>query len=540
MKYIVVTGWVMSWTWKGIVSASLGSLLKNSGYGVEIIKCDPYIQIDAWTMSPYEHGEVFVTHDGGEVDLDFGHYERFLDQQVMFENSITTGQIYQSVIHKERQGEYLWQTVQVIPHIVDEVILRIENVAKKLEDHRGSWAVVIIEIGGTVGDIEWPHFAEAMRQLDMNKDNIVQFVHVAPLISHSYNSEVKTKPLQHSIQKLREIGIIPDYVVMRTPSEVTQVPSEKISMMCGIPTENCIHCPDRKTIYQVPIDFELQWFDKQVQEWFWWEYAAPKFETWKKKVEVLMNPQKTLNICLAGKYTELEDCYLSVVEACIHAWVHFDSKVEIIRLDTAEVEKKWEEYIALFFKEHAIKGVVVPGWFGERGVEWMILVAKYARENKTPYLWICLGLQVAVIEYARNVLWLEGANSTEFGTTPHPVIDLMNSQKDVENKWWTMRLWHYEAQLNPSSKVSTLYGAASCIDRHRHRYEVNPDYHDQLSHEGDLRLSWCSPDRMLVEYIEYSHHPYFIATQAHPEFESAFLDPQPLFRDLIKASLQRE
>jgi CTP synthase len=529
----------MSWTWKGIVSASLGSLLKKSWYGVEIIKCDPYIQIDAGTMSPYEHGEVFVTYDGWEVDLDFGHYERFLDQQVMFENSITTGQIYQSVISKERKGEYLGQTVQVIPHIVDEVKLRIHNVAKKLEDHWWSGAVVIIEIWWTVGDIEGPHFTEAVRQLSLDVKNVVQFVHVAPLVRHSYNSEVKTKPLQHSIQKLREIGIIPNFVVTRTPREITEIPADKISLLCGVPPSHCIHCPDRATIYQVPIDFQNQGFDKQIQEWFGREYVAPSFDERKKKVQVILEPSKSLNICLAGKYTELEDCYLSVVEACAHAGVHFNTKVKIKRLDTSEVEKKGEEYIKAFFKENEIGGVIVPGWFGERGVEGMIQVAKYAREQKVPYLGICLGLQVAVIEYARNVLWYKDAHSTEFNaSTPHPVIAIMETQKEIENKGGTMRLWHYEAHLDPASKIAATYGTKSVVDRHRHRYEVNPEYHEALSHDGDLRLCGCSEDRMLVEYIEYSNHPYFVATQAHPEFESSFLDPQPLFRDLIKASLQ--
>lgn len=563
MKYIVVTGWVMSGTGKWIVAASIGVLLKQSGVAVDIIKCDPYLQIDAGTMSPYEHGEVFVTHDGGEVDLDFGHYERFLSQGVSRNNAITTGQIYADVIARERKGDYLGQTVQVVPHIVDEVKARIETVATHLtQKQQSDRHAVIIEIGGTVWDMEWPHFFEAMRQLRAQYSHDVCFVHVAPLVRHSHSGEVKTKPLQHSIQRLREIGIIPDMVICRTPADVHDIPRRKIALMTGIREEYCIHGIDCDTVYAVPLGFAKQGVDTMLYDHFhrpkiWSERAD--LNVWQQKIDALratknISPKEQkngdridnhsidhdvnqfvnqrVNIALAGKYTHLEDCYLSVIEALKHASRSCGKTLQIQWLDTEKSAKRSEEEMQQRWEDHDIQGVIVPWGFGERWVEWMIMVADYCKRYNIPYLGICLGMQVAVIAHARR----QGldAHSAEFETShTDKVIALMDSQASVVDKGGTMRLGSYDAVLTPGSRVAELYGREQVSERHRHRYEVNPSYHDMLQKTG-LTLSWMSPDGHLVECIEYQDHPYFVATQAHPEFCSTFSQPHPLFVGLIE------
>lgn len=543
MKYIIVTWWVMSGTGKGIVAASLWVLLKHSWVGVEILKCDPYLQIDAGTMSPYEHGEVFVTHDGGEVDLDFGHYERFLWQSVWRQNSITTWQIYADVIAKERKWAYLGQTVQVVPHIVNEVKDRIKRVTatllereekKKTEKKDSDRNAVIIEIGWTVWDMEGPHFFEAVRQLRAEYGRDVCFVHVAPLVRHSHSGEVKTKPLQHSIQKLREIGIIPDFVICRTPSDVTEIPREKIAMLTWISHKHCIHGVDMDTVYAVPLGFAEQDVHTLLFDQFWRWKPDVEMTDWSDKVSSLRTSLQSVTICLAGKYTHLDDCYLSVVEALKHASWSVWRRLELVWLDT-EASAQWsDQELDTWSSERKIQWVVVPGWFGERGVEGMIWVAEYCHNKKIPYLGICLGMQVAVIAHARR----HGldAYSAEFETAHiDKVIALMDSQASVVDKWWTMRLWSYEAQLAEGSHTADLYNTSIVSERHRHRYEVNPQYHEVLEKTG-LTLSWLSPDGRLVEFIEYSDHPYFVATQAHPEFLSTFEKAHPLFVGLVEKS----
>lgn len=493
---------------------------------------DPYLQIDAWTMSPFEHGETFVTSDGFETDLDLGHYERFINQTMTSKSSITSWQIYLSVIRKERRGDYLGKTVQVIPHITNEIKQRITSVAKDTD-------VTIVEIWGTIWDIEWLHFVEAVRQMrqELGRENVM-IVHVVPMITVSTSGEMKSKAIQHSVIKLRELGVHPSILVCRTRDSIDEDLKNKLSMFTDIDSDHIIEALDQKSIYQVPLAFQQQNLHLLIQQRLFWEQREPDMDHWKHLVNAIINPQKTIHIALAGKYTHLTDSYMSVIEALQHAWANYESKVKVHLLDMESFEgPSREEKLSMYIKENDIKWFVVPGGFWSRGIEGKINIANYCRIYNIPYLWLCLWLQIAVISFARHVCGLDDANSTEFNeTTTNPVVAIMEEQKAIANKWWTMRLWTYEAVLKPGSKVHVLYGQDIIQERHRHRYEVNPAYHELLKKNGMI-ISGMSPDGTLVEYIELSDHPYYTATQSHPEFNSRLDTPHPLFVWLINACL---
>lgn len=528
----MVTGWVMSWLGKGITAASIWMLMKSSGHTVTMMKLDPYLQIDAWTMSPFEHGETFVTSDGFETDLDLWHYERFIDEELTRDSSLTTGQIYLSVIQQEREWKFLGKTVQVIPHITNEIKNRIRAVS----DCRD---VTIIEIWWTVWDIEWPHFIEAVRQLrwELGRENVL-FVHVVPILHVSTSWEMKTKALQHSVIKLRELGIHASILVCRTTECLTEDAKKKIAMFSDLDNDRIIENKDHKSIYSIPLSFYNQGLHNVISERFRWKPIPCDIKDRADRVNSLLNPIREINIAIAWKYTTLDDSYISVVEALKHAWAEYTTKVNIHRLNTETLE--WVEREILlkkFLDEHAIQGILVPWWFGSRGVEGMINVADYARKNKIPYLGICLGMQIMTISFARNVCWLIDANSTEFNEkTSSPVIDFMEDQKWITAKGWTMRLGNYEAILKEWTKISELYGKTSIMERHRHRYEVNPNYHEILT-KNWLIFSWISPNGELVEFVELSDHPCYIGTQAHPEFKSRLQKPHPMFIALVSAAL---
>lgn len=532
MKLIFVTGGVISGLWKWITAASIGKLLKACNYSVNIMKMDPYLQIDAGTMSPFEHGETFVTTDGFETDLDLGHYERFIDQSMTSQSSITSWQIYLSVIQKERRGDYLGKTVQVIPHITNEIKDRIKTVATQSD-------VTIVEIWGTIWDIEWLHFIEAVRQLhqELGRENVM-FVHVVPMISVSTSGEMKSKAIQHSVIKLRELGIHPSILVCRAPEPIDDDIKDKLSMFTGITPDHIIEAIDQKSIYQVPLALQQQNIHLLIQKRLFWEERQPDMSNREMLVESISHPQQTIHIALAGKYTHLTDSYISVIEALQHAWVAFGAKIKVHLLETATFESEdWEQKLYEYIQANDIKWFVVPGGFWSRGTEGKIHIADYCRRHTLPYLGLCLGLQIAVISFARHVCWLDSANSTEFDEmTKHPVVDIMADQKHISDKWWTMRLGLYEALLKAWSKVQTLYGQERIQERHRHRYEVNPTYHNILQNNW-MTISGMSPDGKLVEYIELSDHPFYAATQSHPEFNSRIDRPHPLFLWLIKACI---
>ncbi len=540
MKLIVVTGGVISGLGKGITAASLGTLMKLSGYRVTMMKLDPYLQIDAGTMSPFEHGETFVTDDGFETDLDLGHYERFINESLTKKSSVTTGQIYLSVITRERKGDFLGKTVQVIPHVTNEVKDRIREVSQGSD-------ITIVEVGGTVWDIEWPHFIEALRQLraELGKENML-FVHVVPILHVSTSGEMKTKALQHSVIKLRELWIYANILVCRTDVPLTDDLKQKIAMFSDLDNDHIIEARDQKSIYSVPLAFADQNLHNIVSQRFFGKPANCDLIDWKQRVHRLLAPNKEVNIAIAGKYTALDDAYISVVESLKHAGSANDTKIHIHWIDTEQYE--WADR-ELLLAEHLeslwIQGILVPGWFGNRGIEGMINIADYARRHKIPYLWLCLGLQIATISFARNVCGLEKANSTEFdANTPHPIVDFLEEQKDILQKWGTMRLGSYPAILAPGTTVHSLYSQDQWItenwplhitERHRHRYEVNPDYHHVLLEYGFV-FGGISPDGNLVEFIEIKAHPFYLATQAHPEFKSCLQHPHPLFFGFVKAS----
>lgn len=537
MKLIFVTWWVISGLGKWITAASIGRLLKSAGYKVTMGKMDPYLQIDAGTMSPYEHGETFVTNDGFETDLDLWHYERFIDEELTRYSSTTTGQIYLSVMKKERRWDYLWKTVQVIPHVTNEVKHRIQKIS--------NWSdVAIIEIGGTVWDIEWPHFIETMRQLryELWRQNVL-FVHVAPIVTVTTSGEMKTKAIQHSIIKLRELWIQTDVLVCRTNRPLQDWLKKKLSMFCDLEPESIIENLDQN-IYELPISFQEQWLDRLIIKRLFNVDKEANLAEWKRLLYKLQNPEREVTIWLAWKYTHLDDSYISVVEALKHAWAFYDTKINIEWIDTEKYES-WnrEDDFRNLCNQKNIAGILVPGGFGDRGVEWMINIANFCREKNLPYLWLCLWLQVATIAFARTVCQLSKANSGEF--TPNNefnVVDIMESQKEITNKWWTMRLGSYDAILAPNTKVWHLYKEFNQIDlaknlvkeRHRHRFEVNPNFHEILT-ENWLVFSGKSPDGKLVEFIELPEHRYFVATQAHPEFKSRLNRPHPLFLWFVKA-----
>jgi CTP synthase len=529
-RFIFVTGGVVSALGKGIASASIGRLLVSRGLRVTIQKFDPYINVDPGTMSPFQHGEVFVTEDGAETDLDLGHYERFTDVNTTRGSNVTTGAIYNTVIRRERRGDYLGGTVQVIPHITDEIKQRIRLVAEAQDVD-----IVITEIGGTVGDIESLPFLEALRQFQVDHGrNRCMFIHLTlvPFLGHA--GELKTKPTQHSVQELRRIGIQPDMVMCRSEGPLDRDIREKISLFANLPVEAIISARDVDSIYKVPLYFRAEGVDDQILDHFKIEADAPDLSEWEALVKRGDAADETVRIGLVGKYIQLEDAYLSVIEALGHGGIHHGAKIDVRwvdaeGLDRAEAERQLEE----------CDGILIPGGFGVRGVEGKIRAARFARENEVPYLGICLGMQVAVSEFARHVVDMDGANSTEFDPeTPYPVIDLLPEQKEVRDMGGTMRLGADPVKLHDDTRAREIYGEPVIYERHRHRYEVNNHLRKHLEQAG-LVCSGTSPDDRLVEIVELPDHPFFVASQFHPEFKSRPLRPQPLFREFVGAALAR-
>lgn len=530
-KYIFITGGVVSSLGKGITAASLGCLLKHRGLKVSIQKFDPYINVDPGTMSPYQHGEVFVTEDGAETDLDLGHYERFIDVNLTYNSSITTGKIYESVITKERRGDYLGGTVQVIPHITNEIKNRIQRVAKE-----GNNDVVISEIGGTVGDIESLPFLEAIRQLkhDLGRDNVL-YIHVTLMPYLGKVGELKTKPTQHSVKELRSIGIQPNIIVCRSEKSLTKGIKEKIALFCNVEADAVVQNLDAPTIYEIPLLLEKERLDDQVVDMLKLNCEELDLSEWEKIVHKVKNPKHSVKIALVGKYVELHDAYLSVAEALCHGGIANDAKVEIKWVHSARVD---DDNVESYLKD--ADGILVPGGFGDRGIDGKISAIKYARENKIPMLGICLGMQLAVVEFARNIAGLKDAHSSELNPeTPYPVIDLMPEQKEIEDLGGTMRLGVYPCKLIKGTKASKAYDEEVIYERHRHRYEVNNEYRDMLVEKGFV-ISGISPDERLVEMIELKDHPWFVGCQFHPELKSRPNRPHPLFRDLVKAALENK
>ncbi|MGG1631028.1 CTP synthase [Rossellomorea sp. NRS-1567] len=527
-KYIFVTGGVVSSLGKGITAASLGRLLKNRGVSVTIQKFDPYINVDPGTMSPYQHGEVFVTDDGAETDLDLGHYERFVDINLTKYSSVTTGKIYSTVLKKERRGDYLGGTVQVIPHITNEIKERVYRAGRETNSD-----VVITEIGGTVGDIESLPFLEAIRQIksDVGRDNVM-YIHCTLIPYIKAAGEMKTKPTQHSVKELRSLGIQPNVIVVRTEMPMTQDMKDKIALFCDIDKNAVIEAMDADTLYSVPLALQDQKLDEITCQHLKLNCHEADMTEWNELVDRVKNLSRKTRIALVGKYVELQDAYISVVEALRHAGYQFDSDIEVRWLnseliDNANVAEKLAD----------VDGILVPGGFGDRGVEGKIAATQYARENKIPFLGICLGMQLASVEYARNVLGLEGAHSAELNPeTPYPVIDLLPEQKDIEDLGGTLRLGLYPCKLTKGSKAYAAYDGEVVYERHRHRFEFNNHYREQMEEAGFI-FSGTSPDGRLVEIIELSDHPWFVASQFHPEFTSRPTRPQPLFRDFVEASL---
>ena len=525
-KHIFVTGGVASSLGKGLTASALGRLLKMRGLRVTMQKLDPYINVDPGTMNPFEHGEVFVTDDGGETDLDLGHYERFIDENLTRASNATTGSIYQAVLAAERRGDYLGKTVQVIPHITDEIKRRIHRVSTDDVD------VVITEVGGTVGDIEILPFLEAIRQFrnQAGRDNVC-YIHVTLVPFIGPSGEQKTKPTQHSVTELRSRGIQPDVIVARSEEPISQSLKRKISNQCDVPEANVINAADARNIYELPLIMHDEGLDTVVCETLRLDTTID-LSPWQAFVRRVEESTSPVRIGLIGKYVDLQDAYLSVVESLKHAGFHHGAKIEIDWIQAEEVEG----LLASGRLSH-LDGIVIPGGFGPRGIEGKIAAAEFARVNKIPCLGLCLGMQVMTIEYARNVLGLANANSTEFDpATSHPVIDLMHDQRDVSDKGGTMRLGAYYAVLTPGSKVAEAYGEPVVSERHRHRYEFNSAYRSRFEENGFL-CSGTSPDRRLVEFIEAVDHPYWVGTQAHPEFKSRPDRAHPLFVGLIGASL---
>lgn len=528
VKYIFVTGGVVSGLGKGITAASLGRLLKSRGLHVTVQKFDPYINVDPGTMSPYQHGEVFVTDDGAETDLDLGHYERFIDENLSKNNNVTTGKIYWSIISKERKGDFLGGTVQVIPHITNEIKERIYRVGKS--DHTD---VVITEIGGTVGDIESLPFLEAIRQVttELGREKVM-YIHVTLVPFLSISGELKTKPTQHSVKELRSIGIQPDVIVCRSERHISKDLKDKIALFCNLPSDWVIQNIDAEILYEVPLMLEKEGLGDIVCKRLDLKCGKPDLAEWAEMVNKQKNLSKSVTIALVGKYVMLHDAYLSIVEALKHGGISNDSEVKIKWINSENLLP--ENYRELLAKAD---GILVPGGFGDRGIEGKILAARYARETNTPYFGICLGMQLAVIEFARNVVGLEGAHSSEFNEkTAYPVIDLMPEQRDIDEKGGTMRLGIYPCKIIEGSRSSQIYGEELIYERHRHRYELNNEFRDLLASKG-LSLTGLSPSERLVEIVELPEHPWFVGVQFHPEFKSRPNRPHPLFRDFIRASL---
>ncbi len=529
VKYIFVTGGVVSSLGKGLTAASLGALLEMRGLVVRIQKFDPYLNVDPGTMSPFQHGEVYVLEDGAETDLDLGHYERFTSGKLSKLNSLSSGQVYEAVIQKERRGDYLGKTVQVIPHVTNEIKERIYAGGKDAD-------VLITEIGGTTGDIEGLPFLEAMRQfaLEVGRNDVV-FIHVTLVPFLKAAGELKTKPTQQSVAKLREIGIQPHVLVCRTDHPLDRDLRDKLSMFCNVPPKAVIECRDvEHSIYELPLALQKEGMDQLVIDLLGLTNPPPAKNIWTEIVARLLNPKHEVTIGVVGKYIELQDAYKSVYESITHAGIANHCKVNIRRIDAEDVEKKGNVLL------RGLDGILVPGGFGDRGTEGKIAAAKFARENKVPYYGLCLGLQIAVIEFARNVLKLAGANSTEFDPRPaHPVINMMEEQKQIHDKGATMRLGSYDCALTPGSLAHKAYGADLVSERHRHRYEVNNAYVGQLQRAG-LMVSGVNPTRNLVEVVELKGHPWFLGTQAHPEFQSKPNKAHPLFAAFIAAALKNK
>ncbi len=528
-KHIFVTGGVASSLGKGLTASSLGRLLKARGLRVTMQKLDPYINVDPGTMNPFEHGEVYVTEDGGETDLDLGHYERFIDENLTRDSNATTGSIYQSVLAAERRGDYLGKTVQVIPHITDEIKSRIYRLAGDDVD------VVITEVGGTVGDIEILPFLEAIRQfrLDVGRANVC-YVHVTLVPFIGPSGEQKTKPTQHSVTELRSRGIQPDAIVCRSEGPISSELKRKISSLCDVEVSAVVNAADASSLYDIPLVLHDEGLDSVVCDLMGIEAPDPDLADWEDLVARVSAADFPVRVGVIGKYVSLPDAYLSVVESLNHAGAHNGADVQIEWIQAEEVEG-----LLAAGRLADLDGIVIPGGFGERGVEGKLAAAAYAREHEIPCLGLCLGMQVMTIEYARNALGLTGANSAEFDPrTPHPVIDIMDSQRDVSEKGGTMRLGAYVARLAEDSQVAKIYGATVVSERHRHRYEFNPRYRSQFD-GSDFVCSGTSPDGRLVEFIELRNHPFWIGTQAHPEFKSRPTKPAPLFDAFVAATTRR-
>lgn len=528
VRYIFITGGVVSSLGKGLTAAALGALLEERGLTVRLQKFDPYLNVDPGTMNPYQHGEVYVLDDGAETDLDLGHYERFTSGTLSRQNNLTSGQIYESVIQKERRGDYLGTTVQVIPHVTNEIKERLKSAGKGVD-------VLVTEIGGTVGDIEGLPFIEAMRQfaLEVGKENVV-FIHVTLLPFLAAAGELKTKPSQQSVAKLREIGIQPDVLVCRSEKPIDDDIRRKLSMFCNVPVRAVIEeCDVGSSIYELPQMLANEHLDEIVLELLKLKTRKRPHGAWREIVRKLTKPKRRVRIGVVGKYIELQDAYKSVYESLTHGGIANDCGVTIVRLDAEAVEKNPAKWLS------RLDGVLVPGGFGKRGIEGKIRAVQYVREKKIPYFGLCLGMQVAVIEFARHVAKLAKANSTEFDAkSPHPVIHLMADQKDVKAKGGTMRLGSYACKLQPRTLSRTAYAQELIRERHRHRYEFNNDYRERLTQAG-LRIAGVNPQRDLVEIVEVTNHPWFVGVQFHPEFQSKPTRPHPLFASFIKAAIAR-
>ncbi|TYR80196.1 CTP synthase [Priestia megaterium] len=528
-KYIFVTGGVVSSLGKGITAASLGRLLKNRGLNVTIQKFDPYINVDPGTMSPYQHGEVFVTDDGAETDLDLGHYERFIDINLNRYSNVTTGKVYSTVLKKERRGDYLGGTVQVIPHITNEIKERVFRAGKETNAD-----VVITEIGGTVGDIESLPFLEAIRQIksDIGRDNVM-YIHCTLVPYLKAAGEMKTKPTQHSVKELRSLGIQPNVIVVRTEMPISEDMKDKLALFCDIDPKAVIEAPDAETLYEIPLFLQKQNLDQITCDHLKLDCKEADMTEWKELVQKVKGLSATTNIALVGKYVELQDAYISVVEAMRHAGYAFDADVQIKWINSEHVTK---ENVHDLLGD--VDGILVPGGFGDRGIEGKIIATQYAREQKVPFLGICLGMQLASVEFARNVLGLEGAHSAEIApNTNYPIIDLLPEQKDVEDLGGTLRLGLYPCKLTEGTLAYEAYEDEVVYERHRHRYEFNNEYRQAMEKQGFI-FSGTSPDGRLVEIVELKDHPWFLASQFHPEFTSRPNRPQPLFREFIRASIE--
>jgi CTP synthase len=528
-KFIFVTGGVLSSLGKGICAASLGRLLKSRGYSITIQKLDPYINVDPGTMNPIQHGEVFVTEDGGETDLDLGHYERFIDENLSKYNNFTTGKIYQNVIDNERRGDYLGSTVQVIPHITDEIKNSIKKtLERKLTD------IIITEVGGTVGDIESLPFLEAIRQFkeDAGRKNVI-YIHVTYIPYLKTTGELKSKPTQHSVKELRSIGIQPDIIICRSEKELDNGIKSKISLFCDIDTRDIIESLDLEHLYEAPLMLKKQNLDLRVMRKLNIKIGKSDLEGWKNLIKRIKSLEGNVRIGIVGKYTDLKDAYISIVESLNHGGYHHGKNVEAVWINSEMIKTKEEKNNLL----GNVDGILVPYGFGKRGIEGKIEAIKYARENKIPFLGICLGMQCAVIEFSRNVLKLKDANSTEFDPdTEDPVIDLMPDQKNQDKKGGTMRLGRYKCSIKKGSKAFNAYSKKDIVERHRHRFEFNNKYKDMFESHG-MDITGINEEKKLVEIIEVRDHPWFVAVQFHPEFKSRPDKPHPLFKDFIKASI---